>query len=224
MKSLINFGVTAMLVLPAVSCAQDRRPADDQNGSRQSQTINQDLAQRRTDPGDRDNNAETKGKRRLESVTWNSVKHELTWTISDMQKKTASQVPQSGAENYLINMDDATMTFKGETRRFSKEEAANVHVLMDIVAKYAVDSTVWWDDGQGEPLNGPAKDKAPEREHQRVPASDGNVAILHVAQQTPALAGISSEELETRIRATEQKLAALKELQRMVDARQLAEY
>jgi len=45
------------------------------------------------------------------------------------------------------------MSVEGEDRRFSKTEAVSVHRLMDLVAKYAAESTLWWEAGEGEPLN-----------------------------------------------------------------------
>ena len=84
--------------------------------------------------------------RRLESLTWNSVKHELSWVVSNSEKDKKEQ-------NYRIDMSRATMSVNGETRGFSKREAANVQVLMDILSRYAVESTVWWEDGQGEKLD-----------------------------------------------------------------------
>lgn len=92
--------------------------------------------------------------RRLESVTWNSVKRELSWVISKGERDS-----QSGAykplstQTYLINMDRATMSFNGETRGFSKQEAINVLALLEIVAKYAIESTIWWDRGYGQRLD-----------------------------------------------------------------------
>jgi len=84
--------------------------------------------------------------RKLESMTWNSVKHELTWVVSNSEKEKKVQ-------SYRIAMDTATMSVNGESRGFSKREAANVHVLMDILSRYAIESTVWWEDGQGEKLD-----------------------------------------------------------------------
>jgi hypothetical protein len=59
---------------------------------------------------------------------------------------------ESKKHDYRINMDRATMSAQGEDRRFSKDEAVSVHALMDLVSKYAAESTLWWDAGQGEPL------------------------------------------------------------------------
>jgi hypothetical protein len=97
--------------------------------------------------------------RRLESVTWNSVNHELTWNVSKGERKD-NAYKAVGTDHYSINMDSATMTVNGETRRFSEDEASNVRNLMDLIARYAVESTVWWENGQGEPIDGsPLKPK-----------------------------------------------------------------
>jgi len=118
--------LAALLVLAGQGCAQERPP------------------QPKPD----------RAPRRLESVTWNSVKHELSWVISKGQRdgQSGAYKPLS-TETYLINMDKATMSFNGETRGFSKQEAINVLALLDIVAKYAIESTIWWDRGYGQRLD-----------------------------------------------------------------------
>lgn len=89
--------------------------------------------------------------RRLESITWNPVDHKLTWTVS---LGASNQGKFEGAKKftYEIKMDQAMMTVDGEDRRFSKTEAVSVHRLMDLVAKYAAESTLWWEAGEGEPI------------------------------------------------------------------------
>jgi hypothetical protein len=210
MKSVITFGLASLLGLPAMSCAQDRRSTTGHPTEHQFQ--NGPAAE------DRTSSKAEKSSRRLESVTWNSVKHELTWVISTGDKKSGASFKQTGAENYLINMDDATMTFSGETRRFSKEEATNVHVLMDIIAKYAVDSTIWWDEGQGEPLNGDGKGtKKPEKP--QTPNTE-DLPVLHIADRSPTTRpGLSSSSIEQEVRRLERKLAELKRLQMILDGR-----
>jgi len=91
--------------------------------------------------------------RRLESVTWDSVKHELKWEVSKGEKKGNGYEPRS-SDRYEISMDTATMTVNGKSRRFSEDEAVNVRALMDFISKYALESTVWWENGEGEPLDG----------------------------------------------------------------------
>lgn len=103
--------------------------------------------------------------RRLESVTWNPAEHKLTWVVSVGTRDGAGKFTSIKKETYNINMAEATMMFNGDTRRFSQQEAKNVHMLMDLVSKYAIESTVWWDQGQGEPLGSSEKVKAePKRE------------------------------------------------------------
>lgn len=55
-------------------------------------------------------------KRRLESVTWDPVKHELRWVISKGELEGEEYKPASRQE-YEISIDDATMSFADETRR-----------------------------------------------------------------------------------------------------------
>ncbi len=96
---------------------------------------------------------ESKGQRsekpkhhRLETVTWNPVTEELTWVISSGEKTGGGYVP-AATEKYTIHMDSALMNFRGEGRRFSEDEAERVHILMDLISSYAVESTIWWEHG-----------------------------------------------------------------------------
>ncbi len=194
---LISASLATVLVLPALSCAQNRsaQPQDRQATLRMAR-------QKHAAPPKQEDDAAW----RLETVSWDPVKHELTWVITKGDKKGAAYKPQA-SEKYLINMDDATMTFNNEKRGFSKEEAANVHVLMDVISKYAVDSTVWWDDGQGEPLdkNGKPKQTNPPQ-HKNDSGDQDSAAILHVSMQGP------TNQLDRRIQALEQQLALLRRL------------
>ena len=71
----------------------------------------------------------------------------------------------------VIHLESATMRFKGEGRHFSEDEAKGVHVLMDIISRYAMEATVWWETGQGEKIDGkgnPVPD--PKREDNKKPS------------------------------------------------------
>lgn len=92
--------------------------------------------------------------RRLESVTWNPVKNELTWVVSSGEKPAQGEYRPDKQQTYVIDMDAATMMFNGETRRFSRQEAANVRSLMAAISTYAVESTVWWEQGHGQRVTG----------------------------------------------------------------------
>jgi hypothetical protein len=96
--------------------------------------------------------AEDKTPRRLESVTWSPSEHKLTWVISTGARDPAGKYKPAKSQTYFIDMSAATMTLNGEGRRFSRDEAKNVQMLMDLISKYAVESTIWWDQGQGTPL------------------------------------------------------------------------
>lgn len=152
MKHLTYLCAAALLLL-GFGCSREPGPVKQSNASR-------------TDPGSlstlwnwidnkTDNGANGPALRRLESLTWDSVKHQLSWDVSRGEKKGDAYQP-NGADRYEIDMDKATMTVNGESRRFSEEEAANVRTLMDFISRYALESTVWWESGEGEPVDGSA--------------------------------------------------------------------
>lgn len=115
--------------------------------------------------------AQEKPARRLEGITWNPATHKLTWTVSEGGTDREGKFQAKDKISYEIDMDAATMSLNGEDRRFSKAEAVRVHALMDVLAKYAAESTVWWESGEGEPIRGgegkTKVDSDRERFHQR---------------------------------------------------------
>ena len=159
MKSMYYVVVVAVTLM-MLGCSQEmyNQGRTDRNGTRRRIGNSSNMSWERTDNKDQNRNA----LRRLESVKWDSVKHELTWDVSRGEKKGDTYQPRSN-DHYQINMDKATMTVNGETRRFSEDEAANVRTLMDFISKYALESTVWWETGEGEPLDGKGIPGKPER-------------------------------------------------------------
>lgn len=208
MKQFATMSLAALLALPAVGCAQEHRDSAAAESSRTRGTSQVE----NTDAQSENESPKARASRRLESVTWNSVKHQLTWVIEKGERAEGSSFRPNSQAKYEINMDKATMTFNGESRGFSKEEAANVHMLMDLVSKYAIDSTVWWDQGQGMKLdeNGNPTEPEPDR---RTPVrdKDKNIATLRVSNQ----GGIKAIDLDAKVRDLERQLAELKRLQRM---------
>jgi hypothetical protein len=176
MRGLVTVSLAALLALPAVSCAKDQSASGRRITVRARTASDQTRAQDEQQPGGTGQPA-TQMPRRLESVNWNPVKHELTWVVSRGQLAGSDYKPLT-TDNYLINMEDATMTYNGETRRFSRQEADNVQVLMDLLSKYAVDSTVWWDQGQGQPVDGSNPEPATP-----APAKRKKANVLHVSNQ-----------------------------------------
>jgi hypothetical protein len=110
--------------------------------------------------------------RRLDAVTWNPVRAELTWLVSvwDLRNGERTLVTK---ERYTMHPDVAVMESSGEYRRFDASEAKQLRVLMDVISTYAVQSTVWWDygpngkvEGQIVPLpdDGEAKEPVPGKD------------------------------------------------------------
>jgi len=90
--------------------------------------------------------------RRIEAVTWNPVTDELTWVVSAGERSSGSYKPESSM-TYLIHLGSATMVFNGERRGFGAAEADNVRILIDVLGRYAAESTVWWEAGMGQKLD-----------------------------------------------------------------------
>jgi hypothetical protein len=111
--------------------------------------------------------AEEKKARRLDSVTWNPSTHKLVWVVTEGKVGTEGGFKGEQKTTYEINMSSATMTLNGEGRRFSKSEAVRVQQLMDIVTQYAAESTVWWEAGEGEPIDENGKPKRPRMDRSR---------------------------------------------------------
>lgn len=120
--------VVLMLSMAAISCAQDKR------------TENQ--------PGEN-----AKEKKRLESVTWDLTNHKLTWVVQRGTERNGEFVP-SQSDRYEITPDDAVMSFANEKRGFTQEEAASLHKLLDTLSLYCAESVIWWNQGEGERLDG----------------------------------------------------------------------
>ena len=105
--------------------------------------------------------AQEKKVRRLDSVTWNPSTHKLVWVVQEGNVDREGAFTGNQKTTYEIDMAEATMKLNGEGRRFSKSEAVRVQQLMDIVTQYAAESTVWWEAGEGEPVDENGKAKSP---------------------------------------------------------------
>ena len=90
-------------------------------------------------------------KRRLESITWHADTHKLTWVVEHGTGAYQS-FKGEGKKHYEIDLDAATMTFEGQTRTFTHEEATAVHAGMNTLVRYAIESVIWWEEGKGDPL------------------------------------------------------------------------
>lgn len=116
--------------------------------------------------------------KRLGSVTWDPRTHLLRWTVQNGATVNGEFVA-SGEERYEISPDDATMGVADKARGFSDQEAVSLHRLLDALSIYCAESVVWWDQGQGTPIDPNAKPARrsplhPERQQQQQRKSNPN--------------------------------------------------
>jgi hypothetical protein len=86
---------------------------------------------------------------RLETVTWNPQTEELSWVVS-IHNIAGDDGHPAVQQKYTIRIDGAVMSYKGEDRHFDPAEARRVVELMNVISSYAVESTIWWTDGEDE--------------------------------------------------------------------------
>ena len=96
--------------------------------------------------------AETESVKRLVSVTWDLAAHKLIWMVEKGTLVDGGFVRSSGVK-YEVSPDDAMMMFGDEKRPFGAEEASNLHLLLNVLSRYCVDSVVWWEQGPGGPTS-----------------------------------------------------------------------
>lgn len=87
--------------------------------------------------------------RRLESVTWDPVRHTLRWTMSRGELRDGKYELHALAGDYEIQLDKAEMKHRGAVRQFSPEEARYVHGIVDWISGYAAESVFWFEEKQG---------------------------------------------------------------------------
>jgi hypothetical protein len=126
--------------------------------------------------------------RRIEAVTWNPVTDELTWVVSAGVRSSGSYKPESSI-TYLIHLGSATMVFNGERRGFGADEADNVRILIDVLGRYAAESTIWWEAGMGQKLDdvnpGPGQKGEKETKPQPKPKPSLNPPGIPLVVRTP---------------------------------------
>jgi len=100
-----------------------------------------------------------KEKKRLQSVTWDLKEHKLVWVVQKGSMVDGEFQPTS-QDRYEVSPDEAKMFFANEARGFTPEEGAALHQLLDTLSLYCAESTVWWEDGQGDRLDKPTEETA----------------------------------------------------------------
>jgi len=109
-------------------------------------------------------------KKRLQSVTWDLNAHKLVWVVQSGEPGANGDFAVKSSERYEISPDDATMGVKAEKRGFTEEEAASLHRLLDTLSLYCVESVVWWDRGEGDPIDANGQRVRKKREPTPPPA------------------------------------------------------
>ena len=145
-----------------VSCAQDHKQKVAQAGQPGN-------------PGPARSTAPGKGKKRLESVTWDLKSHKLVWVVETGEAKPNGEFLVKTSDRYEISPEDATMAVRSEKRGFTEREAASLLRLLDTLSLYCVESVVWWDRGEGDPINGDGQRVRKPEPPPRTPAPHGPV-------------------------------------------------
>ena len=105
--------------------------------------------------------------KRLGALTWNPEAHKLQWVVQ-MGKMVNGEFVPSSEQQYEISPDDAVMAVSEEQRGFDGAEAASLHHLLDVLSLYCAESVVWWDQGQGTPVDPhtvPGKSEKPKTDN-----------------------------------------------------------
>jgi hypothetical protein len=112
--------------------------------------------------GERDRLAPPQGSpaKRLASFTFDMQTGKLIWMVQSGVSQGDKFVPSS-EEHYEISPDDAVMTFNGQKRGFTQQEATWLKSVLHVLSVYCAESTIWWDQGQGTPLDGQGKPLSP---------------------------------------------------------------
>jgi hypothetical protein len=91
--------------------------------------------------------------KRVASVTWNAQSGKLEWVVQSGLIRNEDFVPSGEETRYEISPEDAIMAFQGQQRGFTDKEAAWLQGLLHVLTVYCAESTVWWDQGEGVPLD-----------------------------------------------------------------------
>lgn len=97
-------------------------------------------------------NAQPEEVKRLGSLTWDLESHKLVWVVQKGSMLNGKFVAQS-EQRYEIAPDEAVMAVAEEARGFDGDEAVSLHHLLDVLSLYCAESVVWWEEGQGTPVD-----------------------------------------------------------------------
>ncbi|PIR96792.1 MAG: hypothetical protein COT91_04805 [Candidatus Doudnabacteria bacterium CG10_big_fil_rev_8_21_14_0_10_41_10] len=81
----------------------------------------------------------------------------ITWIVTTGMAEASGKFRGTAPpKSYSVSIRDRIMRVDGEKRRFSEQEqivvASQVSSFFEGLKRYAVSSTIWWQDGNGEPV------------------------------------------------------------------------
>jgi hypothetical protein len=91
--------------------------------------------------------------KRIASVNWNIETGKLDWVVQSGVEHNGQFVPSSKEERYQISPEEAKMVFQGQQRAFTTQEADWLQSLLHVLTVYCAESTIWWEQGKGTPLD-----------------------------------------------------------------------
>jgi hypothetical protein len=91
--------------------------------------------------------------KRVSSVTWNAQTGKLEWVVQSGVERNGDFVPSSQEDHYEIAPEQAIMAFQGQQRGFTDQEASWLQGLLHVLTVYCAESTIWWDQGHGVPMD-----------------------------------------------------------------------
>jgi hypothetical protein len=103
--------------------------------------------------GDADRLQQDTPAKRIASVNWNIQTGKLEWVVQSGVEHNGDFVPSSKEEHYQISPEEAKMAFEGKQRGFTSQEAEWLQSLLHVLTVYCAESTIWWDQGKGTPLD-----------------------------------------------------------------------
>lgn len=90
--------------------------------------------------------------RRLENIRIDTVEGKLRWTISEGEMRDGKYEPLILLPEYEVDLDAATMRLGSEKRSIGQEDVGVISRIVSLVVRYMVESTIWWESGQGVPV------------------------------------------------------------------------
>jgi hypothetical protein len=121
--------------------------------------------------GQADRLQQDKPAKRISSINWNSQTGKLEWVVQSGVEHDGQFVPTSQEDHYAITPEQASMAFQGQQRGFTTQEAEWLSNVLHILTVYCAESTVWWEQGQGVPLDDHGKPLNPDNKPSTPPAA-----------------------------------------------------